>query len=50
LWRDGYFAGSTPEQGFYVRCDEEINPPENIDAGILTFEVGIAIVHPVEFF
>lgn len=50
LWRDGYFAGNTPEQGFYVRCDEEINPPENIDAGILTFEVGLAIVHPVEFF
>lgn len=50
LWNKGYFAGSTPEQGFYVRCDEELNPPENIDAGILTFEVGLAIVHPVEFF
>ena len=50
LWRDGYFSGSTPEQGFYVRCDEELNPPENIDLGILTFEVGIAIVHPTEFF
>lgn len=50
LWHDGYFAGSTPEQGFYVRCDEEINPPENIDSGILTFEVGLAIIHPVEFF
>lgn len=50
LWHDGYFAGSTPEQGFYVRCDEELNPPENIDNGILTFEVGLAIIHPVEFF
>ena len=50
LWREGYFAGATPEQGFYVKCDEELNPPENIDAGILTFEVGIAIVRPVEFF
>lgn len=50
LWRDGYFSGSTPEQGFYVRCDEELNPPENIDLGILTFEVGIAIVYPTEFF
>lgn len=50
LWRDGYFSGTTPEQGFYVRCDEELNPPENIDLGILTFEVGIAIVHPTEFF
>lgn len=50
LWHDGYFAGSTPEQGFFVRCDEEINPPENIDLGILTFEVGLAIIHPAEFF
>ena len=50
LWRTGYFAGSTPEQGFYVRCDEELNPQENIDKGILTCEVGIAIVQPVEFF
>ena len=50
LWRKGFFAGSTPEQGFYVRCDEELNPPENVDKGILTCEVGIAIVQPVEFF
>lgn len=50
LWMKGYFAGSTAEQGFYVRCDEELNPPENIDSGILTFEVGIAIIRPVEFF
>ena len=50
LWMKGYFAGSTAEQGFYVRCDEELNPPENIDNGILTFEVGVAIVRPVEFF
>ena len=46
----GYLAGSTAEQGFYVRCDEELNPMENIDNGILTFEVGIAIVKPTEFF
>ena len=46
----GYLAGSTAEQGFFVRCDEELNPIENIDNGILTFEVGIAIVKPAEFF
>lgn len=50
LWMKGYLAGSTAEQGFYVRCDEELNPIENIDNGILTFEVGIAIVKPAEFF
>jgi len=50
LWMKGYLAGSTAEQGFFVRCDEELNPIENIDNGILTFEVGIAIVKPAEFF
>ncbi|QQO11442.1 phage tail sheath subtilisin-like domain-containing protein [Breznakiella homolactica] len=50
LWLKGYLAGSTAEQGFFVRCDEELNPPENIDQGILTFEAGLAITKPAEFF
>lgn len=50
LWRDGYFAGGTAEQGFYVRCDEELNPPESVDAGMLVCEIGLAIVRPIEFF
>jgi phage tail sheath protein FI len=50
LWMEGYLAGSTAEQGFFVRCDSELNPPENIDNGILTFQVGVAIVKPLEFF
>ena len=33
LWMKGYLAGSTSEQAFFVRCDEELNPIENIDAG-----------------
>jgi phage tail sheath protein FI len=50
LWMQGYLAGSTAEQGFFVRCDEEMNPPENIDNGILTFSVGLAITKPTEFY
>lgn len=50
LWMEGYLAGSTAEQGFYVRCDEELNPVENRDKGILTFQVGLAIVKPLEYF
>jgi len=50
LWMKGYLAGSSAEKGFFVRCDEELNPPEKVDNGILTFEVGIAIVRPTEFF
>jgi phage tail sheath protein FI len=46
----GYFAGSTAEQGFYVRCDEELNPSDQVDKGILVFEAGLAISKPIEFF
>jgi phage tail sheath protein FI len=50
LWMKGYLAGSTAEQGYFVRCTEELNPPENIDNGILTYEVGLAIAKPMEYF
>ena len=35
LWRDGALMGATPEEAFFVKCDEETNPPENVDAGIV---------------
>ena len=49
LWRDGYFQGATPAEGFYVICDESTNSPERVDAGILVCEVGVAPVRPAEF-
>jgi len=48
-WREGALFGSTPEQAFFVKCDEENNPAENRDVGILTVEIGIAPVKPAEF-
>ena len=48
-WRQGALFGSTPEQAFYVKCDAETNPPENIEAGQVTVEIGIAPVKPAEF-
>ena len=32
-WREGALFGATPEQAFFVKCDEETNPPEVIEAG-----------------
>jgi Bacteriophage tail sheath protein len=32
-----------------VKCDEETNPPEVVDAGQLVCEIGVAPVHPAEF-
>lgn len=49
LWRDGALFGASPEQAFYVKCDEETNPPEVIDAGQVVIEVGVAPVKPAEF-
>ncbi len=49
VWRDGALFGRQPNEAFFVKCDEENNPPENRDAGILTVEIGIAPVKPAEF-
>lgn len=49
VWRSGALKGDTPEQAFFVKCDDETNPPEVIDAGRLVTEIGIAPVKPAEF-
>ena len=49
VWRSGALFGATPEQAFYVKCDEELNPPEIRDLGQLIIEVGLAPVKPAEF-
>ena len=49
VWRDGALFGRNPSEAFFVKCDEENNPPENRDAGILTVEIGIAPVKPAEY-
>jgi phage tail sheath protein FI len=49
VWRDGALFGATPEEAFFVKCDEETNPPDVIDAGQVVAVVGIAPVKPAEF-
>jgi uncharacterized protein len=49
VWLDGALFGATPEQAFYVKCDEETNPQEVIEAGQVVCEIGIAPVKPAEF-
>jgi hypothetical protein len=49
IWRTGALFGKTPEEAFYVKCDEETNPPEVIDAGQVITEIGICPVKPAEF-
>lgn len=49
LWERGAFAGGTPATSFFVKCDEDNNPPEEADAGRLIVDVGVAAVRPAEF-
>jgi len=49
VWASGALLGATPEQAFYVRCDETTNPPDVRDLGQLVTEVGVALVNPAEF-
>jgi phage tail sheath protein FI len=49
VWRAGALFGATPQEAFYVKCDEETNPPEVRDAGQVVTEIGVAVVKPAEF-
>jgi phage tail sheath protein FI len=49
VWRDGALFGLTPEQAYYVKCDEELNPSASRDLGRLIIEIGLAPVKPAEF-
>ena len=48
-WRDGALFGATSDQAFYVKCDDETNPPESVDLGRVVCEIGVAPVKPAEF-
>jgi phage tail sheath protein FI len=49
VWRSGALFGNTPEEAFFVRCDEETNPRYLIDAGQVNVQIGISPVKPAEF-
>jgi phage tail sheath protein FI len=49
VWRDGALLGRTPQEAFFVKCDDETNPPDVRDAGQVVAIIGIAPVKPAEF-
>lgn len=49
VWRDGALMGRTPEEAFFVKCDDETNPSDSIDEGKVVTVIGIAPVKPAEF-
>ncbi len=48
-WRKGALFGASPNDAFYVKCDDETNPAEGIDLGQVVCEIGVAPVKPAEF-
>jgi uncharacterized protein len=48
-WTAGALVGTTPEEGFRVRVDAELNPPSSMALGMLVIEVVLFPAPPAEF-
>lgn len=48
-WRSGALKGGSAEEAFRVQCDEETNPPTEVDVGRCTCIVSVAPATPMEF-
>ncbi|MFD7904203.1 phage tail sheath family protein [Kitasatospora sp. NPDC059747] len=48
-WRQGALVGRTPDEAFYVICDDTNNTPKTIDDGKVICDIGVAPVRPAEF-
>ncbi len=49
LFRQGAFAGTTPDEAFFVRCDTSTTTPSDRQAGITNVVIGFAPLKPAEF-
>jgi hypothetical protein len=49
IWQSGGLKGATPEESYYVKCDETNNTSATIDNGQLICEAGVAVAAAMEF-
>jgi uncharacterized protein len=49
LFSSGALAGSKPSEAYFVKCDDETNPPEVIERGECITRIGLAVARPAEF-
>ena len=49
LFRRGAFAGTTPGDAWFVRCDGETTTQDDVDRGLVNIVVGFAPTRPAEF-
>ncbi|MEV0711579.1 phage tail sheath family protein [Nocardia aurea] len=49
VWQSGALFGATADEAFYVKIDDELNPPAGRALGQVFGEIGVAPVHPAEY-
>ncbi|MFY9718070.1 MAG: phage tail sheath C-terminal domain-containing protein [Candidatus Cybelea sp.] len=49
LFLQGAFQGQTPQEAYFVQCDDTTNPQASINLGIVNIIVGFAPLNPAEF-
>ncbi|MDB4964469.1 MAG: tail sheath protein [Myxococcales bacterium] len=49
LWADGFFAGNSPEESYFARCNASTNTDEERAAGRMVMEIGVAPAIPAEY-
>jgi hypothetical protein len=50
IWNAGVLKGNTPEEAFYVICDERNNHLTDEEVSYLNISVGVALAKPAQFF
>ena len=49
LWQRGALMGPSADQAFFVKCDDDNNPPQEREQGRLVAMIGVAPSRPFEF-
>ena len=49
LFQQGAFQGSTPQEAYFVKCDNETTTQADRNLGIVNIVVGFAPLKPAEF-
>ncbi len=49
MFREGAFAGTSARTAYFVKCDAETTPPEDVARGIVNVVIGFAPLRPAEF-
>ena len=49
LFRQGAYAGTTPKEAYFVKCDAETTTQDDVNLGIVNILIGFAPLKPAEF-